>query len=144
MKRNNNKNREGEEEKDTTNINVIPILPPSNNNLKKIYNIEKRNDVNMIKYNQFMMCCDNFFTLEECEKWILYAETLGFEKVYHEQTKEIAYRNHYRQQFDNDVIGNKIYERISTVLPESMKVIDNKRAITCSPNIRVYKYEYEY
>ena len=88
-----------------------------------------------------MISCDNFFTSEECKKWILHAENINFEKVYHEATKEIAYRNHYRLNFDDEDIGNKVFKRISNILPETMKIIDNKRAETCSPNIRIYKYD---
>jgi len=135
MKRNNNNNNDREEvEEDIININIIPILP--SNNSKKRYDVTAKRFL----YNNFMMSCDNFFQSEECKKWIEYAENIGFQLQFHEATKDIAYRNNYRLQFNDDNLANNIFQRISDILPDNINIIDNKKAVTCSPNIRIYKY----
>ena len=67
-------------------------------------------------YNDFMMSCDNFFQSEECKKWIEYAENIGFQLQFHEATKDIAYRNNYRIQFNDDNLANNIFQRLAILI----------------------------
>jgi hypothetical protein len=97
--------------------------------------------VKRVQLSDYMICVDSFFTIDECNKWIEYGAALGFELVSHPATKDIAYRNHYRIQINDENTASKIFDRIHQILPDSMKYIDNKKAVGCSDNIRIYKYD---
>ena len=117
--------------------NVLPITISKS----KKNNNNKINKVKRICLSDYMICCDSFFTYDECNKWIDFAISKGFEKVSHPATKDIAYRNHYRIQYNDENTASKIFQRIYQILPDSMKYIDNKKASGCSDNIRIYMYD---
>jgi 2OG-Fe(II) oxygenase superfamily len=94
----------------------------------------------------------NFFTNVECESWINYFENeMKIEYISHPSTRTIASRECYRCHKNDPIMAQRIFDRItnsaqlglhsslhdnSNLLPQ----FRNEIALTCNPNIRLYKY----
>lgn len=113
------------------------ILPPSINFSNKNYNNKNCSKfLERVSFGHNIYSIDHFLSPFECQKWIEYAEHIGFENVFQREDKEYAYRNNGRIQFNNQDIASSIYNRVLPFLPEVARMA----SCGCSDNIRLYKY----
>lgn len=96
----------------------------------------------------------NFFTAEECQKWIDFCESSGgFEYTAHPATEYIAHRECFRMQEDNATeLSRLLYRRLVQENPDMLAKIQRELSILpgfdskyyhpvgFNPNIRLYKY----
>lgn len=98
-----------------------------------------------------VMVLAEFLTVQECQSWITFCETLGrLEYTAHPASKFIAHRECYRmQQHDAKDLAQVIYERMTmtcSLLPlvhqETASLYNFKSypSVGCNPNLRLYKY----
>jgi len=84
----------------------------------------------------------NFFSSEECRRWIGYVEANGLMGHLTEQrgTRYLAHRTCYRcsREDDRDT-ARRLFDRISRVSALLDSIPPNP--VGCNPNIRLYKYE---
>ncbi|CAK8994195.1 Hypothetical protein SCF082_LOCUS3835, partial [Durusdinium trenchii] len=80
---------------------------------------------------------DNFFTEEECHGWITWGEKHGFDEAKQKQNSTYAHRNNGRIEFFCMDTAYQIWLRMKGFVPET---VGGRRALGCSPRIRVYRY----
>eukprot|EP00930_Biecheleria_cincta_P088524 TRINITY_DN77768_c0_g1_i1.p1 TRINITY_DN77768_c0_g1~~TRINITY_DN77768_c0_g1_i1.p1 ORF type:complete len:271 (+),score=36.04 TRINITY_DN77768_c0_g1_i1:38-850(+) len=82
---------------------------------------------------------DNFLTAEECLTWISWGERRGFEEAKQKQNTTYAFRDNGRIEFNGPEIAYQLWLRMKPFVPESIGSPPRK-ALGCSPRIRVYRY----
>ncbi|CAE8653305.1 unnamed protein product [Polarella glacialis] len=82
---------------------------------------------------------DNFLTEEECRGWISWGERKGFEEAKQKQNSVFAHRDNGRIEFDGPEVASQIWLRMKPFVPETVGSPPRK-ALGCSPRIRVYRY----
>mmetsp|Transcript_58710 Transcript_58710/g.109932 ORF Transcript_58710/g.109932 Transcript_58710/m.109932 type:complete len:269 (-) Transcript_58710:62-868(-) len=80
---------------------------------------------------------DNFLTEEECLGWITWGERKGFEEAKQKANSVYAHRDNGRIEFNSPDIAYLLWLRIKGFVPEA---IGPRKALGCSPRIRVYRY----
>lgn len=91
------------------------------------------------KHNIFS--ATNFFSATECERWISWSNKYGWQTCDQKATSEYAERKQNRLSFKDKVLASVLFERMFPLLQYCrLDVLDGKKAVTCHPNIRVYRY----
>jgi hypothetical protein len=95
-------------------------------------------------YNQVssgIFTVDNFMTKEECEQWIAFSETSGYEvakiNAMGRQIVNTRVRNNQRFIFDSEYLAEKLWERVAPFVPLE---IEMGKAIGLNERFRFYKY----
>lgn len=98
--------------------------------------------ITLLKHPVFIGAIDNFFMEDECRSWIEWGEQHGFEEAKQRQTAEYAFRDNGRIEMESDEIAHLIWLRMRPFVPEEIPGINGatRRAVGCSPRIRVYRY----
>ena len=79
----------------------------------------------------------NFFSPQECQAWMDFADKAGFELQKHKATKYVAYRENGRLQLHSEDIAALIFQRLLPFIPAE---VNHRRASGCNPNLRLYRY----
>ena len=87
--------------------------------------------------SEFLFTADNFFNARECQSWIQHCISAGFVEVDSNGSHDYAKRNQGRLQIDSTDTASAIFQRLIPIIPT---VMDGRRAIGCSSNIRIYRY----
>lgn len=74
---------------------------------------------------------------EECQAWISWGENHGFEAARQAASAGYAHRDNGRISVHSPEIAAVIFQRLRGVVPPE---IDGRKAVGCSPNIRLYRY----
>lgn len=90
-----------------------------------------------------VMSFTGFLTPDEADVWIQFGESEGFALAKHAQTSGIALRDCGRLVLENQGIADAIFSRLRSLTPPSIVTTDKKQwdAVTCSSNLRLYKYQ---
>mmetsp|Transcript_89845 Transcript_89845/g.253371 ORF Transcript_89845/g.253371 Transcript_89845/m.253371 type:complete len:223 (-) Transcript_89845:70-738(-) len=95
----------------------------------------------LLQHPVYIGAIDPFMMEDECQSWIEWGESLGFEEAKQRQTTEMAFRDNGRIEVDNPEIAQLMWLRIKPFVPD---VIGSgaaaRRAAGCSPRIRLYRY----
>lgn len=97
----------------------------------------------LLKHPVYIGAIDNFLTEEECLNWIDWGERLGFEEAKQRQTQEMAFRDNDRIEIQSDDIAQLMWLRLRPFVPEVLEAVNGgvpRRALGCSPRIRLYRY----
>ena len=124
-----------------TRTNESPIVPPSSSSKK----VKKQHSLCLVEMalteyssGSYLFTLSNFFDESECQTFIEWSETIGFERFDHASTRYTAERHQERFSYQDDgVISSSIFSRVQATLPTS---IDGLVPVGCSKNIRMYKY----
>lgn len=76
-------------------------------------------------------------TPEECASWIEWGEREGFKEAKQAASAYFAHRDNGRISTHSPEIAQVIFDRLRKVVPPT---IDDKKAVGCSSNIRLYRY----
>lgn len=99
------------------------------------------NHLPLLKHPVFISAIDNFLSQEECCRWIDWGLKTGFEEAKQKQTAEMAFRDNGRIEFESEEIAQTIWLRLRPFVPEAIgSASASRRALGCSPRIRVYRY----
>lgn len=80
---------------------------------------------------------DNFLVPWECQTWIDFGNSKGFQLSLQQESPDYAYRNNGRMQLMSPVIARRLFARLQPLLP----LVDGTPPIGCSENLRLYKYD---
>jgi hypothetical protein len=96
----------------------------------------------LLKHPVDIFAIDNFFMEDECSTWLEWGEKLGFEDAKQRQTSEYAFRDNGRIEMENEEVAHLLWLRMRPFVPESIPGPSgtSRRAVGCSPRIRVYRY----
>jgi len=95
--------------------------------------------LSLLKHPVRIDAIDNFMTEEECRTWIAWGEKRGFEEAKQKQNTTYAFRDNGRIEFDGPDIAYQLWLRMKSFVPETVGKPPRK-ALGCSPRIRVYRY----
>ncbi|CAK0879791.1 unnamed protein product [Prorocentrum cordatum] len=99
------------------------------------------NHLPLLKHPVFISAIDNFLSQDECRRWIDWGLKTGFEEAKQKQTAEMAFRDNGRIEFESDEIAQTIWLRLRPFVPDAVgSASATRRALGCSPRIRVYRY----
>lgn len=93
----------------------------------------------LLKHPVVIEAIDNFMTQEECRSWISWGEKRGFEEAKQKQNSTYAFRDNGRIQFNCADTAYLVWLRMKAFVPEAVGKPPRK-ALGCSPRIRVYRY----
>jgi len=93
----------------------------------------------LLKHPVLIDAIDNFMTAEECRTWIEWGEKHGFEEAKQKQNAVYAFRDNGRIQFNSPDIAYQIWLRMRPFVPTTVGK-SGRKALGCSPRIRVYRY----
>ncbi|GBG30697.1 Tetraacyldisaccharide 4'-kinase [Hondaea fermentalgiana] len=74
---------------------------------------------------------------EECAAWIAWGEKRGFASAKQASSAGFAFRDNGRISVHDPEVAAIIFQRLRGVVPAE---IDGRKAVGCSPNIRLYRY----
>eukprot|EP00928_Gymnodinium_smaydae_P088236 TRINITY_DN72347_c0_g1_i1.p1 TRINITY_DN72347_c0_g1~~TRINITY_DN72347_c0_g1_i1.p1 ORF type:complete len:287 (+),score=45.25 TRINITY_DN72347_c0_g1_i1:238-1098(+) len=95
----------------------------------------------LLTHPVYIGAVDNLLQEDECERWIAWGLQTGFEDAKQKQTSEMAFRDNGRIEFESEDIAQLIWLRLRPFVPETLKAVaGTRRALGCSPRIRVYRY----
>lgn len=95
--------------------------------------------LSLLRHPVLIDAIDNFMTAQECQSWIEWGEKHGFEEAKQKQNTVYAFRDNGRIQFQSPDIAYQIWLRMRSFVPETVGKPPRK-ALGCSPRIRVYRY----
>mmetsp|Transcript_90514 Transcript_90514/g.141915 ORF Transcript_90514/g.141915 Transcript_90514/m.141915 type:complete len:294 (-) Transcript_90514:98-979(-) len=98
--------------------------------------------ITLLKHPVFIGAIDNFFMEDECRSWVEFGERHGFEEAKQKQTAEYAFRDNGRIEMENEEIAHLIWLRMRSFVPDEIPGVNGmrRRAVGCSPRIRLYRY----
>mmetsp|Transcript_19847 Transcript_19847/g.32620 ORF Transcript_19847/g.32620 Transcript_19847/m.32620 type:complete len:248 (+) Transcript_19847:631-1374(+) len=88
-------------------------------------------------YEDLIYKVPNILSPEECAKWIQYGEETGFLEAKQASSAGYAFRDNGRLSLHCLDVAQRIFDRVRKVVPPEL---DSRKAIGCSPNIRIYRY----
>lgn len=92
--------------------------------------------------NDYIFTVDNFFTHDECEKYIRIGEDIGFEDALvsspRGQVRRTDIRNNERVMFENEEIAAWLWERAAEFVPSEY---DDRPAVGVNELLRFYRYD---
>lgn len=88
----------------------------------------------------------NFLSPKECQAWIDFAESEGFEQLSSPQTSMYAHRECGRLSRTSVRVADELFQRMKLMVQRIMKDVEfskdeNYKPVSCNSNIRIYKYE---
>lgn len=93
-------------------------------------------------FNDYVFTVDNFFTPEECEKYIRISEDIGFEDALvsspQGQVRRTDIRNNERVMFESEEIAEWLWERAAEFVPSDY---DDRPAVGVNELLRFYRYD---
>ena len=93
-------------------------------------------------FNDYVFTVDNFFTPEECEKYIRISEDIGFEDALvsspQGQVRRTDIRNNERVMFESEEIAEWLWERAAEFVPSEY---DDRPAVGVNELLRFYRYD---
>lgn len=97
----------------------------------------------LLKHPVNIFAIDNFLMEDECRTWIEWGEKLGFEHAMQKQTVEYAFRDNGRIEMEDEEVAHLLWLRMRQFVPENIPGPNgtSRKAVGCSPRIRVYRYE---
>ena len=104
---------------------IFPDLPHSKQRTRNIL-------VKTLSSSRMVYTADDFITIKEVSAFMTKAHKIGFERTEHPSTKETAARFQGRITFQDDVLAERLFERLQPLLPPG--------GLGCNPNIRIYSY----
>eukprot|EP00913_Durusdinium_trenchii_P019230 g18072.t1 len=112
-------------------VSVPPVLPPE---LEEDEGKLQLQHITLLSHPVRISAIDNFFTEEECHGWITWGEKHA---ALRKQNSTYAHRNNGRIEFFCMDTAYQIWLRMKGFVPET---VGGRRALGCSPRIRVYRY----
>lgn len=88
----------------------------------------------------------NFMDPNECQAWIEYSESLGYERLCSPQTREFAHRECGRISKTDWDMADRLYQRMKPIVDEITKQVviphfdESYAPLTCNGNLRLYRY----
>eukprot|EP00747_Dinoflagellata_sp_TGD_P169532 gnl/TRDRNA2_/TRDRNA2_198743_c0_seq1.p1 gnl/TRDRNA2_/TRDRNA2_198743_c0~~gnl/TRDRNA2_/TRDRNA2_198743_c0_seq1.p1 ORF type:complete len:276 (-),score=49.61 gnl/TRDRNA2_/TRDRNA2_198743_c0_seq1:116-943(-) len=136
----------------TVNVTVPPLLPPAEDeeDLELSVSGEMLNGLPrkvvlshlpLLTHPVTISALDNFMSEEECRTWIVWGEQTGFEEAKQKASAEFAHRDNGRILLQSPDVAHLLWLRIRPFVPEALKAPGgSRRALGCSPRIRLYRY----